>query len=57
MATAADTTAGLLDRVKTWTKQPFNVDMSIGGWFAFFGLVMAISVAWALILKELKGEL
>ena len=40
-----------------WTKQPFNSGMSAGGWFVFFGLVVAIAIAWGLILKDLKGEL
>lgn len=57
MATAADTTSSVIDSLTTWAKQPFKSDMGVGGWFLFFGLIVAISVGWGLILKELKGEL
>lgn len=55
MATAADTTVGVIDTLASWAKQPFTANMSAGGWFLFFGLIIAISVAWGLILKEVKG--
>ncbi len=57
MATAADTLSQVVSNLTTWAKRPFASDMGVGGWFAFFGLIIAISVAWGIILKDLKGEL
>jgi hypothetical protein len=54
---AADETASIATKTQSWLASPFSSNMSAGGWFLFFGLVMVISVAWGLILKELKGEL
>lgn len=49
--------ADIIQSFGGWLKQPFTSNMSAGGWFLFFGLILAISVAWTLILKDLKGEL
>ncbi len=57
MVLAADTTINVMDKVNSWVKQPFSTTMGVGGWFAFFGLVAVITVAWGIILKELKGDL
>lgn len=57
MATAADTAADVIDNLRGWAKQPFTSSMTVGGWFLFFGLIVAISVAWGIILKDLRGEI
>ena len=54
---ASDTVSNVVDSFQTWAKAPFNSSMSAGGWFLFFGLILCISVAWGLILKDLKGDL
>lgn len=57
MATATDTTADVITSITGWAKTPFAANMSVGGWFLFFGLILTISVGWAIILKDLKGDL
>lgn len=52
-----DTAQTAVGSFTSWAKQPFNSSMSAGGWFLFFGLIVAISVAWGLILKDLRGDL
>lgn len=42
----------MLAELKRWWAKPFDADMSVGGWFAFFGLLLVISVLWALVLRE-----
>jgi LPXTG-motif cell wall-anchored protein len=37
---------------KNWLAMPFQTGMSATGWFFFFGLLVAISVLWSLILKH-----
>jgi hypothetical protein len=44
----------MLDSFKRWWDKPYSDDMSASGWFLFFGLLIVISVAWALVLRELK---
>lgn len=39
---------------KSWLAQPFSADMSAGGWFAFFGLLIVISVLWSFTLKHIR---
>lgn len=57
MATATDTASGVVDRINSWAASPFNSGMGVGGWFLFFGLILAISVGWGIILKDLRGDL
>lgn len=57
MTTAADTINDVVSGLTNWAKQPFSPDMGVGGWFAFFGFILALSLAWGIILKDLKGEL
>lgn len=45
----------MLDKFKAWWSKPYSDDMSVSGWFLFFGLLIVISVAWALVLRELKA--
>lgn len=52
-----DTVTAPATSIGSWLKQPFSSGMGAGGWFLFFGLLIAISVAWGVILKDLKGEL
>lgn len=39
---------------KDWLKQPFSPDMTAGGWFAFFGLLIVISVLWSFTLRHIR---
>jgi hypothetical protein len=57
MDSAASTTSSVIENLNGWIKQPFNSSMGAGGWFLFFGLIAAISVAWGIILKDLRGDL
>lgn len=57
MPDAAATADSIVDTFRQWAKQPFDPNMDIGGWFAFFGLILALAVGWGLILHDLKGEL
>jgi hypothetical protein len=41
---------------KNWLATPFQANMSAFGWFAFFGLLIVISVLWSFVLSHtLKG--
>lgn len=37
-----------------WLNDPFDQDMSAMRWFAFVGLLIAITMAWGLILKYMR---
>lgn len=54
IATTAD---DVLGTIKNWAKRPFTVDMHAGGWFLFLGLVAVITIAWGVILKDLRGDM
>lgn len=47
----------MMQEFKNWLKRPFSDDMSAAEWFYFFGLVIAISVAWSLILRTITNVL
>jgi hypothetical protein len=42
---------------KAWLAKPFSTDMDAFHWFLLFGLLIAISAAWALILKHTIGAI
>ncbi len=44
----------MLDDLKSWAQKPFSADMDALHWFLFFGLLIAISVLWGLILASLR---
>lgn len=44
----------MLERFKDWYAKPYDDNMSVTGWFLFFGLLVVISVLWALVLREIK---
>lgn len=44
----------MLEKLKDWYRKPFNSDMDATGWFLFFGLLIAISVLWGLVIREIK---
>lgn len=39
---------------KDWLNKPFDADMDALHWFLFFGLIIIISIAWGMILRELS---
>lgn len=43
-------------KIGEWVKQPFNASMDLTHWFLFTGLLIVISIAWMMILHELRGE-
>jgi len=43
----------MLSSLQDWLAMPFKTDMNAWHWFLFFGLLIAISVAWGLILKHI----
>lgn len=50
-------TTTIFQDVKTWAAQPFNTQMSVTGWFLFFGLIIVVSVAWQLIFRHIAEGL
>lgn len=40
------------DNFKGWLQSPYQEDMDALHWFYFFGLLIAIGVAWRLILHH-----
>jgi len=42
---------------KTWASAPFSMDMNIGHWFLFLGLLILLLAAWRMILVTLTREL
>lgn len=44
----------MLEKFKDWWAKPYDDGMSVTGWFYFFGLIIVISVLWALVLREIK---
>jgi hypothetical protein len=44
-------------KVKQWWEHPFSVDMSVGQWFAFIGLLIVIAALWRIILGHILGGL
>jgi hypothetical protein len=45
----------MLAQFKTWLDSPFSGNMSALRWFAFVGLLLAISGVWSLILKHFEA--
>jgi len=46
----------MLDTIKEWYNRPFSEDMDATQWFLFFGLIIAISVLWGLILRHIINK-
>lgn len=46
-----------MNKFSDWFKEPFSADMSALGWFAFFGLLIVISVLWTFTLKHIREAL
>lgn len=44
----------MLQNFKAWLAQPYSDDMDAVHWLYFFGLLIAISIIWALILRTIK---
>lgn len=42
----------MFDGVKSWLQKPYSEDMTAFDWFLFFGLLIAISVLWRIILAH-----
>jgi hypothetical protein len=40
-------------KLSEWYGQPFRSDMDALGWFAFIGLLIAISVLWHIVLGHI----
>lgn len=40
---------------KAWLQSPFAEDMNAFHWFLFFGLLIAISTMWGLVLTHTLG--
>lgn len=41
-------------RFKHWLSKPYDDSMSVGGWFAFAGLLIVISWLWSRVLGTLS---
>ena len=44
----------MISSLKAWWNKPYSDDMSAPQWFAFFGLIIVISVLWGLLLREIR---
>lgn len=44
----------MMENFKEWLSAPYKDEMDAWHWFLFIGLLIAISVAWRLILKHLQ---
>ena len=38
-------------RFGEWIKHPYSDNMSVGGWFAFLGLLIVLSFLWSRVLR------
>jgi hypothetical protein len=45
-----------LDKLKEWWSKPFSQDMDALHWFYFFGLIIAISAGWGMILRYITRD-
>lgn len=44
----------MLAAFQAWLAQPFSANMSAQKWLAFFGLLIAISIFWRIVLSHLN---
>ena len=44
----------MLSEFKTWIDSPFTSGMSATRWFAFVGLLLAITILWSIILHHMS---
>ena len=44
----------MVQEFKNWLNSPFNSGMSASKWFAFVGLLLAITMVWGVILKRIE---
>lgn len=42
------------EKFTEWLKRPYSDEMSVVGWFMFFGLVMVITFLWSTILRKIE---
>jgi len=47
------TDGSIADRVSKWLKSPYDDSMSIGGWFAFLGMLAVLTYLWSRILRAI----
>lgn len=43
----------IADRAAAWAKKPYNDNMSLGGWFAFLGMLAVLTFLWTRILRAI----
>lgn len=43
----------VIGRFADWLKQPYKDDMSVVGWFLFFGLMIVIAASWGGIIRRM----
>jgi len=44
----------MLAQFKAWIDSPFTTGMSAQRWFAFVGLLLAITIIWSIILHHMS---
>lgn len=44
----------MLDKFKAWWDKPYSDDMSVMGWFLFFGFVIFLATMWSLVIREIR---
>jgi hypothetical protein len=43
----------VLGRFSDWLKKPYDDDMSVVGWFLFFGMLVVIMTAWSGVIRRM----
>lgn len=44
----------MLSDFRNWLDSPFNSGMSASRWFAFVGLLLAITILWGIVLRHMS---
>lgn len=52
-----DGSATVVTSLTSWAAHPFSTTMNLGGWAAFTGLVLVLTILWLMVLRDLKGDI
>ena len=47
----------LSSRIGEWFKSPYDDHMSVGGWFAFLGMIAVLTWLWARVLRAIATNM
>lgn len=43
------------NRIAAWFKSPYDDHMSVGGWFAFLGMIAVLTWLWSRVLRTMMA--